>query len=147
MINREAFVNLFGTMMIQRACGKCWLISMEGKCLCSKNYFLRFQCLILVSRFACDVLKDPARDDTYNSLKYDMFLVYYFFITLDFLILVPDLRNFILDTRIYMSHSSVQCSVLYFWNQSRKLQTILETFSEFCILNQRTTDLFVVGKT
>lgn len=54
--------------------------------------------------------------------------VYFLFITRDFLILVPDLRNYILDTRIYMAHSLVQCSVLHFENQRRKLQTILDTF-------------------
>lgn len=63
---------------------------------------LIFQCLILVSRFACGILNYSACADTHNSLKYEIFLCIFFFITWLFLILVPDLRNFLLDTRIYI---------------------------------------------
>lgn len=94
--------------MIQWICGKCWLISMEGKCLCLKIGFLRFQCLILVSGFVCGISKDYACAHIYKSLKYEMFPVYFLFITWDFLILVLDLRNIILDIRIYMAHNPVQ---------------------------------------
>ena len=47
------------------------------------------------------------------------------------------IRNVTLGTRIHATQSSVQCLVIYLWNQSRKLQAILDTFSEFCILKKK----------
>lgn len=109
------------------------------KMLVLKELFSRCQCLSLVSKFTYDILKHSAWADAYRSLKYELFLVHYFIFFTHFLFSLPGIRNFILGTRICAAQSSLQCSVIYLWNQRRKLQTILDTFSEFCTLNQKKT--------
>lgn len=48
-----------------------------------KDLFLKISVLIVVSRFACGILKDSACGDTgiyiHNSLKYEIFLIYFLF--------------------------------------------------------------------